>query len=426
MDSEAAAPPRLTLRFLFHEMAERFFNLEKGWLRTARELTTGPGAMIRRYVETDRKSYANPLSYLVMATAVSIVVQSVAGVQERLMGHFQSAAIESPDMYQFANEVNELIFRNILYVSFAILIPFAILMRLLCRRSGVNLAESFVFAFFAGGHAAFIGLFLIALLLLTSMHPTLYAVLGITVSIAYYSYAAVGFFGGRVATVLKTIVAFFTGYGFLMIVAMAGAVIYVLAVRTPTGEPWDLVRAADGNVVEAAKKLLEDGAEVDMTRERTALHVAAGKGHAEMVDLLLDNGADVDARDHLGRVPMYIALSRDHLDVARRLAKAGTDATARSSEGDTLLMMALRREDAELVKWALEGGADVNNKCQGRDLATALMIAARSRDAAMVGLLLEHGADPGATNDDGETALDLARGKEVEELLRAAATASTP
>lgn len=418
MDAVTAAPPRLTLRYILREVAERFFNVEKGWLRTARELTTGPGAMIRRYVERDRKSYANPLSYLVMATAVSLVVQSVAGVRERLMAHIQSGALESPAMYEFAKDVNELIFSNILYVSFAILIPFAILMRLFCRRSGVNLAESFVFAFYSGGQVALIGLLLVAILVLTPIHPRAYAVLGIVLSISYYSYAAVGFFGGRIATVLKTIVAFFVGYGFLIAIAMASAVVYIVAVRPPAGEPWDLIRAADGNVLEAARKLLEDGADIDMTLERTALHVAAEKGYAEMVDLLLDNGADVDARDHLGRVPMFLALAGGHHEVARRLAEAGTDASARSRRGTTLLMMAIRRKDEELAEWSLAGGAEVNAKRDDSRLATALMIAAAGGDPALVELLLEHGADAGATNAEGETALDVAKGEEVAELLR--------
>lgn len=152
--AETAAPPRLTMRYLLREVAERFFNVEKGWLRTFRELTTGPGAMIRRYVEGDRKTYANPLSYLVIATAVSLVVQTATGVRERMLAHFQSGAFESPGMYELANDINELIFRNFIYVSFAILIPFAVLMRWFCRRSGFNLAESFVFVVYADGHAS--------------------------------------------------------------------------------------------------------------------------------------------------------------------------------------------------------------------------------------------------------------------------------
>jgi ankyrin repeat protein len=46
------------------------------------------------------------------------------------------------------------------------------------------------------------------------------------------------------------------------------------------------------------------------------------------------------------------------------------------------------------------------------------MMAARSGNLEIVQLLLDGGADPGVTNHKGQTALDLAKGHQVEGLLR--------
>ena len=59
--------PRLTLSGILGDIAKRFLRLDRGWLLTARELSTAPGPMIRRYVEGDRVRYANPFAYLVAA-----------------------------------------------------------------------------------------------------------------------------------------------------------------------------------------------------------------------------------------------------------------------------------------------------------------------------------------------------------------------
>jgi len=72
-DAQTAAP-RLTIRLVLREAVQRLFDVDRGWLRTVRELTVGPGAMIRRYVEGHRTFYTNPFAYLVVGSAVNFVV----------------------------------------------------------------------------------------------------------------------------------------------------------------------------------------------------------------------------------------------------------------------------------------------------------------------------------------------------------------
>ena len=64
--------------------------------------------------------------------------------------------------------------------------------------------------------------------------------------------------------------------------------------------------------------------------ERTALHKAAERSQADEVTRLLEQGADVEARDQFGRTALYVAASRGHFVIVKRLLEAGADVGARA------------------------------------------------------------------------------------------------
>lgn len=421
--------PRLTLRLVLREAAERLFDVESGWLRTARELMLGPGAMIRRYVGGHRTVYTNPFAYLVVGSAVSFVVQKTVGFQERMVSTARAKTLESPLQMEFVNRFTELVFQNGLYLSIGMLVPMALLARLLFRKSGYNLAECFVFALYTGGHLAFLGVAFVPLYMLLPPSAWIQGVVGLGIAVIYTVYAARGFFsGGLAAVVIKIGVAYVVAYSVFLIIMMVCVAIYVIIVMVPTssGVDWDLVTAADYEAIPVIEKLLDDGADIDMTLQRTALHAAAELGNLEIVELLIDRGADVNLKDVHGRVPMFVASVNHHPEVAMRLAEAGTDPSVLTTDGSTLLMAAVRAEDVELARRVLDLGVDVNVARPKKQHATALMMAAGKGDPELVELLLAHGADPGVANHEGETALDLAKGKKVRELLREAARRVQP
>jgi len=185
-----------------------------------------------------------------------------------------------------------------------------------------------------------------------------------------------------------------------------GKVQLVFVVKEKTDIPLLIQAAQDGNLP-AVQTLLEEGADVNAkdTYGFTALMTAAQKGHTEIVKLLLEKGADVNARNTSGTA-LCAALRGGHTDIVKLLLEKGADVNAEMIDGGTTaLMMASRNGNTEVVKLLLKKGADVNAK-RTYDGETALWAASWGGHTDIVKLLLKKGADVNAKRTyDGETAL---------------------
>jgi ankyrin repeat protein len=132
---------------------------------------------------------------------------------------------------------------------------------------------------------------------------------------------------------------------------------------------------------------------------------AAFAKHFDIMKLLLQSGAKVDAPDHRG-APLLVSTGFFDPTVTMILLEAGSDPNAADREGETALMKASGHGVKESVKVLIEHHADVNRKdVKGR---TALMHAAAGHLSDAIPLLLENGADPNARDSEGKSALDLA------------------
>ena len=92
----------------------------------------------------------------------------------------------------------------------------------------------------------------------------------------------------------------------------------------------------------------------------TALHVACENGRIAIVQLLIEQGADVEARDWRGNTPLMTAADSvyahvDAAEIARYLISQGADIHAKKPEGETALDIARRRgKDREKLIALLE------------------------------------------------------------------------
>jgi ankyrin repeat protein len=91
---------------------------------------------------------------------------------------------------------------------------------------------------------------------------------------------------------------------------------------------------------DAAKILLERGAEVNLVARNanihvTPLHSAAAGSHAEIVKLLLEHGADPNAAQDGGFTPLHSAAQNDDRESAEALLEAGADPSLANDDGQT-------------------------------------------------------------------------------------------
>ncbi|CAI6080125.1 unnamed protein product [Clonostachys chloroleuca] len=154
--------------------------------------------------------------------------------------------------------------------------------------------------------------------------------------------------------------------------------------------------------------LLEDGADINAKgHDGTALNVALDRGHDEIVHLLLQAGADADARNVYGETPLYVAAERGSHRIVQWLVEHTTDINATSSFRKPL-WIAVKEGHGEIVRYLLEHGADAN-AADGRYKGTYLQTAVLHGHGNIVQHLLKHGADVNAIStgqDSDGTALE--------------------
>uniref|UniRef100_A0A673N015 Poly [ADP-ribose] polymerase n=1 Tax=Sinocyclocheilus rhinocerous TaxID=307959 RepID=A0A673N015_9TELE len=144
----------------------------------------------------------------------------------------------------------------------------------------------------------------------------------------------------------------------------------------PVGAFRELFEACRNGDVSRVKRLVDSvnvNAQDMAGRKSTPLHFAAGFGRKDVVEHLLQTGANVHTRDDGGLIPLHNACSFGHAEVVSLLLCQGADPNARDNWNYTPLHEA-----------AIKGKIDV---CI---------------------VLLQHGADPNIRNTDGKSALDLA------------------
>jgi ankyrin repeat protein len=115
----------------------------------------------------------------------------------------------------------------------------------------------------------------------------------------------------------------------------------------------------------------------------------------------------------LGATALTGAASRGHYDVVKILIDAGADVNAKPSKkaerGETALIKAVLGGYSDVVKLLLENSAEVNATETNGNGETALMKASFYGNIEMMKILLAAGADTNIKNNDGDTALEMAQ-----------------
>ena len=136
------------------------------------------------------------------------------------------------------------------------------------------------------------------------------------------------------------------------------------------------------------------------------LCVACCYGQSEIVQLLLEKGADPNSKGGRDITPLYMACLRRHFEIARLLLEKGADPNPKIGEGTTPLHIVCRTGDFDFAEILLEKGADPNTK----DIYgwTPFFTACSTDHSKIVQLLLDKGANKNAKTSDGRTPLCVA------------------
>jgi ankyrin repeat protein len=153
----------------------------------------------------------------------------------------------------------------------------------------------------------------------------------------------------------------------------------------------NFLSAAETGKLEEVKRYIHQGGMVDVTDADgwTALMKASYQGHYDIVEYLLENEANVNAKNKHGRTAL-ISASAWHPSIVKLLVRKGANVNVADNRGRTALMQATYFYKLEIINFLINSGADLNIK--DNDDRTALDWAKKEEYDDVVKILLKHGA----------------------------------
>ena len=138
----------------------------------------------------------------------------------------------------------------------------------------------------------------------------------------------------------------------------------LVSIRTPDDAVLDgtLLLAAAGASTEAVQMALDEGASVH-ARDASGETVLFLTTQADVAQLVIDGGASVDARNHHGMTPLHDQVIRGRIAIVRLLLAAGADVNARDERGWTPLQWVenppggVTRASADMLMLLRDAGA---------------------------------------------------------------------
>jgi len=202
--------------------------------------------------------------------------------------------------------------------------------------------------------------------------------------------------------------------------AAAGGHPEVSQLLIENGADVNAIARATPDYLEKLEQMIEDGTVQDPEPHVdgvTALHVAAQGGHLECINLLIEAEANVGVADDESRTPLLLAVKGNHGEVASALVSGGADPNTpyvdEDGENHNLLMDGMIVENKEFSLLLIENGADLYHK-DSHDVTTLLQACHRGMDEIVQALLEKHAA---AGSDGQEGWIDVASDEGITPLI---------
>lgn len=168
--------------------------------------------------------------------------------------------------------------------------------------------------------------------------------------------------------------------------------------------------AASGDLNKVRFMLGEDSTLLESRDENgsTPLHITCIRNQVALAHFLLDQGANVNARNKWGQTPLHWAngVFGQDISLIRRLIDLGSDVNACGNRGESVLQWAAMRNNYDVVKLLIEKGADL--ELYDQNFGTVLHNAIRENRLEMAMFLVHLGADLNRKDPLGYSVLHLA------------------
>ena len=176
------------------------------------------------------------------------------------------------------------------------------------------------------------------------------------------------------------------------------------------GEESCLHQAAQMNHARLAALLLDNGADLEISKPRTPLYYALSSGAKDAVELLIERGAAVPVNNYL----FHNAVRKGMRTAVDQMIAKGVDLLSRNGIGGTLLHSAAEGGLVPLTELMLVKGADID--APDRYGRCPIHLAAINGHSAVVEQLVRKGAARDIKTPAGATAYDLARSRGHQKL----------
>jgi len=144
---------------------------------------------------------------------------------------------------------------------------------------------------------------------------------------------------------------------------------------------------------------------IDDDTDMLPLHYAVQAGSYDMVNFLIENRSEINARDGYENSPLHYAVNSPC--ITRLLLTKGANPNLQNEEGDTPLHRAINdNAPFESILLLLSKGADPT--LRNADGRTCLFLAMQKEDERLLNTLVIHGADPNEKDADGVSLLNYA------------------
>lgn len=189
--------------------------------------------------------------------------------------------------------------------------------------------------------------------------------------------------------------------------------------RREPGDGTLLASASSAGHLDLVNILLDHGADINDQQSRIPCLVgAAMAGHQNTISCLIHRSANLDIKDHLGRNALFASCEHNHTGSALYLLESGAKQDIVCKRNMTPLSWACRHQNLELVLHLVVGSKHIASLPSDVG-ATPLFWAAKSEDLKVATLLLENGAQSSLElGPEGHTPLLVAAELGSVEMLR--------